>query len=348
MKKETLVRFPAEWEQQDAIALAWPHEDTDWAYMLDEVSHCFYNIASNVISMGERLLIVTPEPEEVARQLGDFASSPLVKIVEVETNDTWARDTFALTTYSGGVTVINDYKFNGWGLKFASNKDNLITSSLRNKTDLFKYDEYKNNLGFVLEGGSVESDGCGTILTTSNCLLSLNRNGHMSKSEIEERLKADFGALQVLWVDYGDLEGDDTDSHIDTLARMCPNDTILYVGTSDKEDSHYECLAKMKEQFKTFRTLSGKPYNLVELPLPKPIYDDEGNRLPATYANFLIGNGFVLVPTYRQEFDEEALRIVSQVFPNRKIIGVDCVPLIQQHGSLHCVTMQFPENSINF
>ena len=201
---------------------------------------------------------------------------------------------------------------------------------------------YVNRLGFVLEGGSIESDGLGTLLTTSECLLSPNRNGQMSRDEIEEYLCSVFHLKQVLWLDHGYLAGDDTDSHVDTLARLCSPDTIAYVQCTDTQDEHYEALHQMEEQLKTFRTLNGNPYRLLALPMVDKI-EEEGERLPATYANFLIMNDAVLYPTYRQpENDQRAKEMLQVAFPHHEIVSVDCCALIKQHGSLHCVTMQYP------
>ena len=194
----------------------------------------------------------------------------------------------------------------------------------------------------MLEGGSIESDGKGTVFTTTGCLTAPHRNEPMTQKEIEERLKHDLHAERILWIDHGQLTGDDTDGHIDTLVRICPNDTLLYIGCDDPEDEQYEELRLMEEQLKTFRTLEGKPYHLLKLPMPRPIYDG-ADRLPATYANFLVINDAVLCPTYAQpDLDVEALRRIGEAFPNREIIGIDCRPVIRQHGSLHCCTMQFP------
>ena len=202
---------------------------------------------------------------------------------------------------------------------------------------------YVNRLGFVLEGGSIESDGCGTLLTTSECLLSPNRNGQLNRTEIEERLRTMFHLQQVLWLDYGYLRGDDTDSHIDTLARFCSVDTIAYVRCTDTSDEHYPALCRMEEQLATFRRLDGQPYRLLPLPMPRPIFDENGERLPATYANFLILNEAVLYPTYAQpDLDAEAAQVLQTAFPDKEIVGIDCRALIRQHGSLHCVTMQYP------
>lgn len=342
MNKNSDILFPAEWAEQDAIMLVWPHKDTDWAYMLDEVIQCFQSIVSAITSQGERVVIVANSANDAAIP----ADNDLVTVIECPTNDTWARDICPITTLRANSAIINDFKFNGWGLKFAANKDNMITSVLCDK-GVFNA-AYVNHLNFVLEGGSVESDGNGLLLTTSECLLSKNRNGQSSKLDIEKYLKENLGLRKILWLDYGYLAGDDTDSHIDTLARLAPDNTILYVSTDDSSDEHYEALKNMGAQLCEFTDVDNHKFNPIPLPLPRAIYDEDGLRLPATYANFLIGNGFVLVPTYNQE-DNDAVAIekVAKAFPNRKIIGIDCRALIKQHGSLHCVTMQFPLKSLS-
>ena len=339
------IRFPAEWEPQEAIMLSWPHKDTDWLYMLEEAQSCFKEIAAAINHFGEKLVIIAPDCENVKKQLEHLDHS-IIKFIQLPTNDTWARDICPIVTFKGEKPVINDFKFNGWGLKFPANYDNMLTSGVRD-AGLFDRADYANRLSFVLEGGSVESDGNGTLLTTSKCLLSANRNGGHDKEQITGILNGIFGTKEILWLDYGYLEGDDTDSHIDTLARFAPGNNILYTATHDETDSHFVELQKMKEQLASFRSANGEPYKLTELPLPSPVYDKEGNRLPATYANFLIGNDFVLVPTYNQpENDGKAVRIIGNAFEGYNIKSIDCSALIQQHGSLHCVTMQFPKGSI--
>ena len=268
-----------------------------------------------------------------------------IRFFECETNDTWARD-------HGGISILDkngnagiiDFKFNGWGLKFAANKDNLITGKIF-QSQLFNA-QYINCLNFVIEGGSIESDGKGTLLTTSECLLSPNRNGAWNKDQIEQYLKENLGISRILWLDHGFLEGDDTDSHIDTLARFCPNDTIVYVQCNDPKDRHYKALKDMESQLQSFRTQDNRPFRLLPLPMADEIvFDNE--RLPATYANFLIINGAVLYPTYNQPInDSRTAEILTTAFPERQIIGIDCRALIKQHGSLHCVTMQYPKNVI--
>lgn len=333
--------LPAEWHPQSFIQLTWPHQDTDWSYMLDEVEECFLNLAREIASR-QPLLLVAPE---FPKALENFEFKENVFYVECPTNDTWARD-------HGFISLLNeqeevrlvDFCFNGWGMKFAACKDNLINSQLV-KGSLLN-GTYQNCRNFVLEGGSIESDGEGTLLTTSLCLLAPNRNDTLDKQEIEDYLKKSFNLKQVLWLDHGYLAGDDTDSHIDTLARLCPDHTICYVQCTNTEDEHYMELKKMEEQLKEFRTLDNEPFRLLGLPMPEAIFDEDGERLPATYANFLIMNDAVLYPTYNQpENDRKAACVLQEAFPGKEIVGVDCRALIKQHGSLHCVTMQYPRTA---
>ncbi|WP_273390702.1 agmatine deiminase family protein [Barnesiella viscericola] len=336
------ILFPAEWYPQSGIQLTWPHEETDWAYMLDEVTTCYIELARE-IARRERLLIVTPHPKQVKQLLQGVVDLEAVTFAQCPTNDTWARDHGGITLFCDGTPAIYDFKFNGWGLKFAANYDNLITSTLCRQGRFNA--RYENRLNFVVEGGALESDGAGTLLTTSECLLSPNRNGEWSQTRIEEYLKETFGLQRVLWLDHGYLAGDDTDSHIDTLARFAPGNTIVYVQCTDPTDEHYEALRRMEEQLRTFTTLEGTPYRLLPLPMANAVYDENGERLPATYANFLIMNDAVLYPTYRQPAnDQAAAQVLQQAFPDREIVGIDCSPLIRQHGSLHCVTMQYPKD----
>ena len=343
-EKRLSPMLPAEWYPQSGVQLTWPHAKTDWAYMLAEVEECFINIARE-IAQRELLLIVTPHPEEVMIKIGGKVDLHNVRFLQCNTNDTWARDHGAITLMNNKTPLLLDFKFNGWGLKFAADKDNLITHQA-SKTGALE-GTYVNCLNFVLEGGSIESDGLGTVLTTSECLLSPNRNGEMTKEEIETYLKTNFFLKQVLWLDHGYLAGDDTDSHIDTLARICPNDTIAYVACNDETDEHYTALKAMEEQLKSFTTPNNTPYRLLALPMADAIYDEDNERLPATYANFLVINGAVLYPTYQQPINDQAAKEVLQsAFPEHEMVGIDCCALIRQHGSLHCVTMQYPEGVI--
>ncbi len=331
--------LPAEWALQSGIQLTWPHECTDWAYMLDEAQACFVNIAREIAER-EKLLIVTPDPDEVKGQIADSVNINNVYFCRCEINDTWARDHGAITMLGEEGPYLLDFTFNGWGLKFPSDKDNRITRRMFDNG--FLKGKYINRLGFVLEGGSIDCDGMGTLLTTSQCLLSPNRNGQMDRYEIEEHLCSVFHLERVLWLDHGYLQGDDTDSHVDMLARFCTPDTIVYVKCYNASDEHYGALADMEKQLRTFRTLDDRPYRLLPLPLPDAIIES-GERLPASYANFLIMNDAILYPTYRQhENDCHAAEVLQEAFPGKEIIGIDCRALIRQHGSLHCVTMQYP------
>lgn len=337
-------RLPAEWEPQGAVMIAWPHEDTDWAKMLPEVRKC-YKALARAIAERAMLIVAGPDPEGARRELADIADER-VRYVRVETNDTWTRDYGAITTINAdGGAELHDFCFNGWGLKFAACKDNMATRELVRCGAICG--SYDNRLGFVLEGGSIDCDGRGTLLTTSACLMSANRNGDLTRQQIEDELRESLGAERVLWLDYGALAGDDTDSHVDTLARFAPNDTIIYTGCNDASDEHYDQLQAMKRQLAELRTADGKPYNLVELPLPDAVYDEDGERLPATYANFLPLNGAILMPVYGQaQKDRLACDTMRVAFDGYEIVGVDCSALIRQHGSLHCATMQFPPQAI--
>lgn len=344
MQMENQTILPAEWYPQSAVQLTWPHEDTDWAPILDEVIPCFVAIAREIMKR-ERLLIVCPDAEAVRRDLGEVDESRVI-FREMETNDTWARDHGGISVFDGFGPTVYDFAFNGWGLKYVADKDNLITRNLY-QSGLFA-DEIRiaNMQPFVLEGGSIESDGEGTLMTTAECLLSVNRNEYLHREEIEAYLKEVFGLKRVLWIENGYLAGDDTDSHVDTLARFCSPDTIAYVQCTDESDEHYDELRAMEAELQAFTRLDGSPYRLVALPMADAV-EWEGERLPATYANFLILNGAVLLPFYGTEKDEVARRALQEVFPDREVVGVDCSPLIKWHGSLHCVTMQYPEGFIN-
>ena len=331
--------LPAEWHLQSGVQIAWPHACTDWADMLEEVQECFKNIAKE-ISKRESLLIVTPEPEIVREQIASVANMGNIQFFECDLNDTWARDHGAITLIENGQPSLVDFAFNGWGLKYAADKDNQITRKAVAAGKL--KGKYVNRLNFVLEGGSIESDGMGTLLTTSHCLLSPNRNAQLDKLEIEHYLCKNLHVQRVLWIDYGYLEGDDTDAHVDTLVRFCSPDAIAYVQCCNKADIHYDSLHAMEEQLKTFKTLKGEPYLLLPLPMPDPVVVN-GERLPATYANFLILNSAILYPTYGQEENDlKAKNVLQSAFPACEIVGIDCRALIKQHGSLHCVTMQYP------
>lgn len=336
--------FATEWDNQDGILIAWPHAGTDWAYMLDEVTACYVEMARAILEDDERLVIVAPDADDVKASLGQDVDWQRISIIELPTNDTWVRDYGPIAVFKDGRTVLTDFTFNAWGMKFAADCDNLVTSRLQAR-GVFKA-PLVNYRDLVLEGGSIETDGNGTVLTTTCCLTAPNRNDALSREQLEQELLDRLGCVKMLWLDHGTLSGDDTDGHIDTLARFAPDGVILYCGCDNPEDEHYEPLMKMEEDLKQMTDAEGNPYHLIKLPLPDAMYD-EISRLPATYANFLVMNHQVLVPVYGQpENDVKACELIGQAFPGRKIKGIDCRPLICQHGSLHCATMQLPEGSL--
>ena len=300
----------AEWEPQSAVQLTWPHKDTDWAPILPEITAVY---------------------EEMKREIE--SRETVIVVDDIPHNDTWARDHGFITVEENGQLILLDFKFNGWGEKFAAELDNDINRQLYEQ-QLVK-GIYESHLDFVLEGGSIESDGKGTIFTC--CLMAPHRNQPLTQQEIEQQLKEWLGAERIVWINHGSLIGDDTDGHIDTLVRIAPNDTLLYIGADDEHPD----LLLMEQELQQLRTIDGHPYRLLRLPMPRPIYDD-GERLPATYANYLVINGAVLVPTYNQpDLDQEAISTIGKAFPDREIIGIDCRAVIRQHGSLHCCTMQY-------
>jgi len=328
------VRLPAEFEEQSFVQLIFPHAESDWAPYLEEATQTFVNIAT-AIARFERCLVVCDDTERVKAY---FSSTENIDFVACDTNDTWARDCSAITVLKSGEPTAIDFTFTGWGDKFDASLDNAMTAKIA------KYygAEYQRER-LILEGGAIESNGEGLLLTTTECLLNPNRNAKLTrKSEIEHIVQELLGTKRVLWLDHGYLAGDDTDSHIDTLARFADRETILYVQCSDETDEHYEALSQMEKQLKALKDLEGNPFGLIPLPMTDPIFYD-GERLPATYANFLIVNGAVIVPTYSDRHDDEALAAIKKAFPQREVVGVECSVLVRQHGSLHCVTMQFPK-----
>ncbi len=320
-------RLIAEWEYHGAVMLAWPHSGTDWAYMLDEVQQCYRSLVDALLRAGEKVIILAPESESP-----EFDSAD-VTVIHVDTNDTWIRDYGPLTLSDG---TLLDFRFNAWGQKFASDLDNQTTRRLAAMKAIGAPVEC--NKDFVLEGGSIESDGNGTIMTTACCLLAPNRNEPMERDDIERQLLLRLRARKILWLDCSPLAGDDTDGHVDTLARLAPMNSIFYCGTVSAD------------QLATLTNADGEPYNIIELPMPDPIHDpDDGSLLPATYANYLVTSRAVLMPVYGQTMNDiRAEQTLKTVFFDREIIPVDCRALIRQHGSLHCATMQVAAGAFSF
>ena len=335
-------RLPAEWEPQGAVLLAWPHPATDWAPLL-AAAETAYAALARAVAEREPAIIVCAGSEHArhVRTRLEGAGVPLtdIHLHVAPTNDTWARDYGPLTVLEGNRALLLDFTFDGWGGKFRADLDDRVTGRLH-AAGLFG-DTPLVTPGMVLEGGSIESDGAGTLLTTRRCLMSRAGPG-ATPAAVEAQLGTLLGARRVLWLEHGGLDGDDTDGHVDTLARFCAPDAIAYLRCEDPEDSHHAELAAMERELRGFRQADGAPYRLVPLPWPAPKRGPDGERLPATYANFLIVNGAVLVPTYDDPADAEALERLAACFPDRQAVGIPCGPLIRQHGSLHCATMQIP------
>ena len=336
------MRLPAEWEKQGFVQLTWPHKDSLW-YEVEKVQACYTEIARTILRY-EPLVIVGRDIAEIQADLArnGLTDQAGIRFYEAPINDTWARDHGAISVYGDqGEKCILDFVFNGWGLKFAADMDNQITRAMVRAGAFAPDVRYQDMRPFVLEGGSIDTDGAGTLLTTSECLGSLNRNEYLTRQEIEEKLKHAFGLQRILWLDHGGIAGDDTDSHVDILARFCGPDTIAYTSCDDEADENYVALKAMEEQLRTFRTLDGKPYRLIPLPLPDALYLDD-YRLPGSYANFLIVNGAVLMPGACSPKDEVAAAQLKLAFPDRDVVVIDCRPLLSGHGGLHCITMQYP------
>ena len=337
------MRIPAEWEPHGFVQLTWPHKDSLW-YEVEKVQECYTNIVKAILPH-EPLLIVCRDREETESDLRRCGLDSLdgIRFAESPINDTWARDHGAISVFGdNGEKCILDFVFNGWGLKFASDLDNQITRNIYGKGVFAQDVKYIDMRPYVLEGGSIDTDGAGTLMATSECLCSLNRNEYLSREEIEDRLKKAFGLKRILWLDHGAIAGDDTDSHVDILARFLSEDTIAYTSCDDPNDENYSSLKAMEEQLRRFRTLDGRPYKLIPLPLPDALYLDD-YRLPGSYANFLIINGAVLVPGADSPKDEVARERLQSVFPGRKVEVIDCRALLSGHGGLHCITMNYPD-----
>lgn len=345
---QTATVLPAEWAPQDAILLTWPHADSDWRSWLDQADRTFAALAV-AISRYETVLINGRDARHSQHVRGLLATAGAdlerCRFYLAPSNDVWARDHGPITVYRDGRPVLLDFRFNGWGGKYPCALDDRITARLHALGAFGATPRDPVNL--ILEGGGIETDGQGTLLTTVECLLNPNRNG-LNRAAIEQRLRETLGISRFLWLRHGHLAGDDTDSHIDTLARFSDPRTIVYQGCTDPTDPHFAPLQAMAEELRAFRTVDGESYRLIELPLPAPRYDEEGQRLPAGYANFLILNGAVLTPTYDDPLDGIALERLRDCFPGREVVGIPCTTLIRQYGSLHCVTMQLPAGVLNY
>ena len=335
------LRLPAEWEPQSAVLIAWPHADTDWAERLADVETTYVALAAAVTRFQPLIIVVADNALRLRVQAlltSEGVDLSKIRLVELPYDDTWLRDSGPITLKSDdGAFQLTDFRFTGWGGKFGAEQDDALIAGLVHE-GVFGKAAHKR-IDWALEGGGIESDGVGTVLTTWRGLV--QRHPEQSREEMSKILSDSLHARRVLWLDHGYLEGDDTDAHIDTLARFAPGDRIVYQACDDASDVHHQELTRMGEELAALRTPDGRPYQLYPLPWARPILD-EGRRLAASYANYLIVNGAVLVPAYGDTADDEAARIIGEAHPGREIVQVPCRPLIWQNGSRHCITMQLP------
>ena len=334
-------RLPAEWEPQAGVLVAWPHDQTDWAERLVETESTYVALVA-AIARFERVVICVADAAVRRRAdlliAGALVDPARLRYVEIEYDDTWLRDSGPLSLVSGKTYRLVDFQFTGWGGKFNASRDDRLVGGLFAR-NVFTGSAEHRRIDWALEGGAVESDGEGTILTTWRCLH--QRHPELSREQMNRVLRDHLGAERVLWLEHGYLQGDDTDAHIDTLARFAPDGRIVHQACDDPSDRHYDELVRMRAELAALRTPAGAPYRLLGLPWAQPILDD-GRRLPASYANYLVIDGAVLVPAYGDAADARAAQAIGAAHPGREVVQVPCRPLIWQNGSLHCVTMQLP------
>ncbi|WP_295792758.1 agmatine/peptidylarginine deiminase [Mucilaginibacter sp.] len=340
--KQNNFHFPAEWHKHTATWLSWPHKEASWPGKIDLIYPRYCEFIK-VISEGELVRINVKD-----EQMAAFAKQQLlaagvdlkqIEFFEFETNDAWCRDhgpAFLINTETKQKAIV-DWGYNAWGNKYPPfDLDDVIPTKIGERFGLPVY-----HPGIVMEGGSVDFNGAGTLITSTACLLNENRNPHLNQQQIEEYLQNYYGVEQVLWVGEG-IIGDDTDGHIDDTVRFVNEDTVVTVIEEDKDDTNYQLLQDNLEMLKKMRLPNGKKLNIVELPMPREvIYEDQ--HLPASYANFYIANSAVVMPTFRCDRDAIALDILQGCFPDRKVVGIDSTDIIWGLGSFHCLSQQEPE-----
>lgn len=341
MKIPTNYRFPAEWEKHEATWLTWPYLDDSFPGKMERIYPSYISFIKE-ISKGEIVRINVPDENEMEKiidllLLADVDPSQVEMFLN-PTNDVWCRDhgpAFIVSSYADAKKAIVNWEFNAWGNKYPADLDNQIPLKIATHFNLPVFSP-----GIVMEGGSVEFNGKGTLITTTACLLNKNRNPQLSQKEIEQYLCNFYGVSQVLWLEDG-IAGDDTDGHVDDITRFVNEDTVVTVVEDNEGDENYKPLQENREKLKNFRLPDGKALKIVELPMPAPQYWEE-RRLPASYANFYICNASVIVPQFRCIQDEIALEILSSVFPDRNIVGIDSTDIVWGLGSFHCLSQQEP------
>lgn len=340
-------RLVAEWARQGPVLMAWPPPDSDWAALPEQAKPTFGAIARAILADQDLILCVNSHEQatEVQEKIRSQTDHGQLHIQIIAINDTWARDFGPLTLSDGTERRLLDATFNGWGNKFPAERDNAINGTLHARGALGKLPMETDSM--VVEGGALETDGLGTLLVNRHCVLNPNRgNPEPTGKRLEQWFHERLGVERILWLEHGHLQGDDTDGHIDTLVRFAAADHIVYQSCDQPHDAHYSELQTMARELSEFRDANGQPYQLTALPWPDPVHDQAGNRLPATYANFLITNHAVLVPCYGVPQDDEACRILARCFPERRVRGILCRALIHQGGSIHCLTMQLPPGAV--
>ena len=338
------LHFPAEWEPQSAVLVAWPHAGTDWAERLAGIEDTYIALVAAITRFQNVVICVADDDVETYAEIrlrSNRVDMERVRFATAPYDDTWLRDSGPITLIEGSAFRLLDFRFTGWGGKFEAGDDDRLVERL-DAGGLFR-DARRTSIDFALEGGAIDTDGAGTLLTTWQCLH--ERHPQASREELTEKLAGWLHQDRVLWLDHGYLEGDDTDAHVDTLARFAPNDAIVFQACDDEADSHFAELKAMGGEIAALRTQDGRPYTLFPLPWARPILDGQ-RRLAASYANFLIVNGAVLMPAYGDTADDAAAAVLADAFPEREIVQIPCRPLIWQNGSLHCLTMQLPRGLV--
>lgn len=322
----TEYRLPAEWEAQSATLLAWPHPASDWSERLPGIQQEYVQLVRAIARRQPVVLLVPPDSEEARERLGPM---PGLHLAQMPYDDTWCRDYGPITLVSAGERLALDFQFDGWGGKYPAARDNRVNTLLARHA-LFSHLHFRQYL-FELEGGAIESDGQGTLLVNWHCLH--ERHPHLSRAEIEYELFALLNVERVIGIDIEPLPGDDTDGHIDTLARFISTETIAWQQQPDQQRS-----GRLKSQLQALERADGRPYRLLELPHPEGV----DPTLPANYVNFLFINGACLVPSYGVAADVEARERLQAALPDRAVEGVPAAVMIEQYGGPHCASMQIP------
>jgi agmatine deiminase len=339
--KQAGYAFPPEWAEHEATWLSWPHKEASWPGKIETIYEPYCEFIK-IVAEGEKVRININDEETKAFAIAELekvgADMNNIEFFDHPTNDAWCRDhgpAFLLNA-EGTRKAVVDWGYNAWGGKYPPfDLDDVIPTKIAMHYQLPLYTP-----PIVMEGGSVEFNGKGTILTTTACLLNKNRNPHLSKAQIEQYLLEYYGAEQILWLGDG-IVGDDTDGHIDDITRFVNEDTVLTVVESNPLDENYLLLQQNLKALQEMRLLDGRALNIIELPMPSPVIHED-TRLPASYANFYIANKAVIVPTFRDVNDPIALEIIQTAFPDRKVVGIDSTDIIWGLGSFHCLSQQEP------